>query len=191
MHKLWSGLGLAQKLTIIGLVVVMFGVISYFIAKSTEPNWGVLYSDLSEPDAVAVIENLKKAGYAYKISDDKKTILVPQDQKEDLRLMVAENDVIHDSNPGFELLDKVQLGATDFQNKLTRQRIYQGELTRTIEKISGIKKARVQLADPERSIFSEQDELPSASVMLMLEPGMKMKPEQVKAVKNLVAYGIP
>lgn len=191
ISKLWSGLEFTQKFTILILAISTFAAIAYFVAKSTEPNWGVLYSDLSEPDAVAVIENLKKSGYQYKLSDDKKTILVPTDQKEDLRLMIAENDVIHDSNPGFELLDKVQLGATDFQNKLTKQRIYQGELTRTIEKIRGVKKARVQLAEPERSIFSENDDLPSASVMLILEPGFNLKPDQVKAIKNLVAYGIP
>lgn len=191
LKKLWDGLELPQKMAIVVLVIISVGAISYFVTKSTEPNWGVLYSDLAETDAVAVVENLKKAGYPYKISDDKKSILVPNDVKEDLRVLIAENDVIHDSNPGFELLDKIQLGATDFQNKLTRQRIFQGELTRTIERIKGIKKARVQLADPERSIFSDQDEQPSASVMLILEPGVKLKPDQVKAIKNLVAYGIP
>lgn len=191
ISRLWRGLGFMQKLAILVLLIVTVVAISYFVAKSTEPNWAVLYSDLSEPDAVAVVEHLKKAGYSYKISDDKKSILVPADLKEELRIMIAQNDVIHDSNPGFELLDKLQLGATDFQNKLTRQRIFQGELTRTIEKISGIKKARVQLADPERSVFSDQDESPSASVMLILEPGVRLKQEQIKAIKNLVAYGVP
>ena len=191
MKKLWSGLDFFQKLAIIILVIVTAVAISYFIAKSTEPQWGVLYSELSEPDAVAVIENLKKAGYPYKLSDDKQTILVPEQLKEDLRVMIAQNDIIHDSNPGFELLDKMQLGATDFQNKLTKQRIFQGELTRTIEKIDGIKKARVQLADPERSIFDDRNSEPSASVMLILEPGVKLKKDQIKAVKNLVAYSIP
>lgn len=191
LKKLWNGLEFTQKLSIIVLAIITVVAISYFVAKSTEPNWGVLYSDLSEPDAVAVVESLKKANYPYKLSEDKKAILVPATLKEDLRLMIAENDVIHDSNPGFELLDKIQLGATDFQNKLTKQRIFQGELTRTIERIRGIKKARIQLADPERSIFSEKEDVPSASVMLILEPGAKIGPEQVKAIKNLVAYGVP
>lgn len=191
LKKIWASLGLPQKLAIVVLVVISGVAISYFAAKSTEPNWGVLYSDLNETDAAAVIESLKKSGNAFKLSDDKKTILVPADQKEDLRLMVAEKGVIKDSNPGFELLDKVQLGATDFQNKLTRQRIYQDELTKTIEKIRGIKKARIQLADPERSIFADKEEAPSASVMLILEPGVKVGADQVKAIKNIVAYGIP
>ena len=106
-------------------------------------------------------------------------------------MFVAENDLIKDTSGGFELLDDLQLGSTDFKNKLTKQRIFQGELTRSIEKIRGVSKARVQLAEPERSIFSDQDEVPSASVVLILEPGVKLKPSQILAIKNLVAYSVP
>jgi len=191
IKKLWGGLDLAQKFGMLALTVVTVAVAAYFLAKSMEPNWAVLYSDLSEPDAVSVVENLKKNGYPYKIADDKKTILVPADKKDDLRVFVAENDLIKNSTPGFELLDDLQLGSTDFKNKLTKQRIFQGELTRSIEKMNGIKSARIQLAEPERSIFEDQDEEPTASVMLILNPGYKLKNSQVKAIKNLVAYAVP
>lgn len=190
-RKLWGGLDLNQKFSVAALSLVAVVACVYFIIKSTEPNWSVLYSDLAEPDVMAISESLKKTGYAYKISDDKKAILVPADKKEELRMFVAENDLIQDSSPGFELLDDLQLGSTDFKNKLTKQRIFQGELTRSIEKINGIVKARVQIAEPERSVFAENDEEPSASVILILEPGYKMKASQVTAVKNLVAYSIP
>lgn len=189
--KLWSGLDLAQKFGMIALTVVTLVVAIFFLVKSLEPNWSVLYTDLSEPDAVAITESLKKNGYAYKIADDQKTILVPAEQKDNLRVFVAENDLIKNSTPGFELLDDMQLGSTDFKNQLTKQRIFQGELTRSIEKMNGIKNARIQIAEPERSIFEEQDEEPTASVMLILDPGYKLKTSQVKAIKNLVAYSIP
>ena len=191
IKKLWKGLDLAQKFGMLALTIVTIVVATYFLVKSMEPNWAVLYSDLSEPDAVSVTENLKKNGYAYKIADDKKTILVPASQKDELRIFVAENDLIKNSTPGFELLDDLQLGSTDFKNKLTKQRIFQGELTRSIEKMNGIKSVRIQIAEPERSIFEEQDEEPTASVMLILDPGYKLKSSQVKAIKNLVAYAIP
>lgn len=191
IKKLWGGLDLAQKFGILALTVVTIVVATYFLVKSMEPNWAVLYTDLSEPDAVAVTENLKKNGYAYKIADDKKTILVPASQKDELRVYVAENDLIKNSTPGFELLDNLELGSTDFKNKLTKQRIFQGELTRSIEKMNGIKNVRIQIAEPERSIFEQQDEEPTASVMLILDPGYKLKSSQVKAIKNLVAYAVP
>lgn len=190
-RKLWNDLDLAQKFGMLALTIVTIVVATYFLVKAMEPNWAVLYTDLSEPDAVAVTESLKKNGYAYKIADDQKTILVPASQKDELRVYVAENDLIKNSTPGFELLDNLQLGSTDFKNKLTRQRIFQGELTRSIEKMNGIKNVRIQLAEPERSIFEDKDEAPSASVMLILDPGYTLKSSQVKAIKNLVAYSVP
>ena len=189
--KLWNGLELGQKFGIVVLSAITLVVTGFFITKSLEPNWSVLYSDLSEQDSIAITESLKKSGYAYKVSSDKKSVLVPADKIDELRIYVAENDLIQDSAPGFELLDDMQLGSTDFKNKLTKQRIYQGELTRSIEKMNGVRKVRVQIADPERSVFMDKDESPSASVMLILEPGYKLKTSQVKAIKNLVAYSIP
>lgn len=191
LQKIWRSLDLPQKATTIVLIGLTIFAISYFAGKATEPDWSLLYSDLNETDAVAVVDHLKQAGYMYKLSDDKRSVFVPADLKEELRIEVAEADIIQDSNPGFELLDQVNFGATDFHNQMTKQRIYQDEITRTIEKISGVRKARVQLAEPERSVFADKDEDPSASVMLILEPGYKLKTEQIKAIKNLVAYAVP
>ena len=191
IKRVFNGLEIGQKFALVTLVAITLMAATFFAFKLSEPNWEVLYSDLSEPDAVAVIEGLKKGGYAYKISKDKQAILVPSNLVDDLRVYVAENDLIQDSTPGFELLDEMQLGSTDFKNELTKQRIFQGELTRSIEKMAGIKKARVQLAQPERSVFTDNDEIPSASVMLILQGGYKLKSNQVKAIKNLVAYSVP
>ncbi len=191
MKKLWKGLNVPQRFGLIVLLLVTVILSTFFIVKSFEPDLTVLYSDLAEADVATITENLKKNGYSFKLTDDKKTILVPASQKDEMRLYVAENDLIQNSNPGFELLDNMQLGSTDFKNNLTKQRIFQGELTRSIEKMEGVKSVRVQLAQPERSIFEDKDEIPSASVMLILDPGYKLKASQVKAIKNLVAYGVP
>ena len=156
-----------------------------------EPDWVVLYSDLNEVNALTIVENMKKNGYQYKLSEDKQTVLVPSSVRDEMRVFVAENDLIKNADTGFELLDNMQLGSTDFKNKLTKQRIFQGEITRAIEKIQGIKYAKVQLAEPERSIFEDNDAKPTASVMLVLEPGYRLKSSQVKAIKNLVAYSVP
>lgn len=191
VRRLWNGLDGAQKFGMLVIVIITLVAATFFLSKAMEPDWAVLYSDLNEPNAVSVIEGLKKNGHPYKLSEDKKTILVPSNVRDELRVFVVENDLIQNETSGFELLDDMQLGSTDFKNKLTKQRIYQGELTRAIEKMHGIKYAKVQLAEPERSIFQDKDEAPSASVMLVLEPGYRLKTTQVKAIKNLVAFSVP
>ena len=168
VKKLWNGLDGGQKLGMLMLIVVTIIAATFFLSKAMEPDWVVLYSDLNEIDSVSIVEGMKKNGYKYKVSDDHKSILVPSKVKDEMRVFVAENDLIKNREGGFELLDDMQLGSTDFKNKLTKQRIFQGELTRSIEKIQGIKYARVQLAEPERSIFEDSDEKPTASVVLIL-----------------------
>ena len=191
VKKLWNGLDEGQKLGMLALLVITIVAATFFLSKAMEPDWVVLYSDLNEVNALTIVENMKKNGYRYKVSEDKKTILVPSNIRDEMRIFVAENDLIKNTDTGFELLDDMQLGSTDFKNKLTKQRIFQGEITRAIEKIQGIKYAKVQLAEPERSIFQDTDEKPTASVVLVLEPGYKLKSAQVKAIKNLVAYSVP
>ena len=191
LQRLWGGLDIGQKFGLVTLMGFTLVAVTFLVMKSTEPNWAVLYSDLTEADAVAVSESIKKSGYPVKVSKDRKAVLVPADKQDDLRLYVAQNDLIQDREHGFELLDDLQLGSTDFKNQLTKQRIFQGELTRSIERINGIAKARVQIAEPERSVFADRDEAPTASVILILQPGYRIKTEQVKAIKNLVAYAVP
>ena len=90
IKKLWLKLDINQKFSIAALIVAMIVVGIFFIFKATEPNWTVLYSDLSKEDVKAITESLKKSGYGYKLSDDRTTILVRNQDKEDLRLFVAE-----------------------------------------------------------------------------------------------------
>ena len=191
VKKLWNGLDGNQKLGMLALIVVTIVAATFFLSKAMEPDWVVLYSDLNEVNATSIVEGLKKNGYRYKVSEDHKSILVPSNVRDEMRVFVAENDLIKNGDTGFELLDDMQLGSTDFKNRLTKQRIFQGELTRSIEKIQGVRYARVQLAEPERSIFEDNDEKPTASVVLVLESGYKIKSSQVKAIKNLVAYAVP
>ena len=101
----------------LGLIVVTLVAATFFLSKAMEPDWVVLYSDLNEVNAISIIENMKKNGYQYKVSEDKKTILVPSSTRDDMRIFVAENDLIKNGDGGFELLDDMSLGSTDFKNK--------------------------------------------------------------------------
>ena len=54
IKKIWDKFDLNQKFIIAALLVVAMVVCIYFIFKATEPNWSVLYSDLSRDDVAAI-----------------------------------------------------------------------------------------------------------------------------------------
>ena len=121
IKKLWNGLDEGQKLGMLVLILVTIVAATFFLSKAMEPDWVVLYSDLNEVNALTIVDNMKKNGYQYKLSDDKKSVLVPSNVRDEMRVFVAENDLIKTDGAGFEILDNMQLGSTDFKNKLTSQ----------------------------------------------------------------------
>jgi len=100
---------------------------------------------------------------------------------------IASKDLICGVDPGFEFLIKKKMGLTEFQEKVTYQRALEGELSRTIMGIKGIKSARVHLALPKETIFIEKERPPSASVLIQLRPGYQLTSSQIKGIVNLVS----
>jgi flagellar M-ring protein FliF len=49
----------------------------------------------------------------------------------------------------------------------------------------------VNIGIPEKSIFLREEDEPTASVLIRLKTGHELTPEQVKAVRNLVALSVP
>lgn len=71
------------------------------------------------------------------------------------------------------------------------KRSLEGELARTIASIQGVRKARVHLAIPKRSVFVRDATEPRASVFVDVYSGRKIEVGQIKAISNLVASSIP
>ena len=76
IKKLWGALELPQKIMFALVFIAMVGALTFFIAKTTEPNWSVLYSDLQQQDVMAITESLKKNGYNVYGVDNSENMLV-------------------------------------------------------------------------------------------------------------------
>ncbi|MGA1824751.1 MAG: flagellar basal-body MS-ring/collar protein FliF, partial [bacterium] len=66
----------------------------------------------------------------------------------------------------------------------------QGELAKTISHMSEIEWAKVLLVMPEETIFEEDKKEPSASVLVHLKQGKKLKEEQIEGILYLVASSV-
>ncbi len=73
---------------------------------------------------------------------------------------------------------------------LNAKRATEGELARTIRSIQGVQSARVLLNMPKKQLFEDDVQSPSASIMLVTG-GRRLSQDQVRAIRNLVAAGVP
>jgi len=89
-----------------------------------------------------------------------------------------------------EMLDKPQLGLTDFQLRLNYQRALEGELARTIGTIKGVQRAQVHLVLPESSPLRKLDRPAEAAVVLTLQPGFTLASDAVQGITYIVSNSV-
>ncbi|WPM31644.1 flagellar basal-body MS-ring/collar protein FliF [Hydrogenobacter sp. T-2] len=180
-----------QKIALIAIPILTLVALIALITLATKPNYTVLYSGLSQEDMSAVMVELDKEGINYKVGQDGRSILVPEQQARDIRLKLAAKGIPSKGIVGYEVFDRTGMGVSDFQNQVNFKRAVEGELARTILRMSGIEDVRVNIGMPQRSIFLREEEEPTASVFVKLKPGYELTPEQVKAIRNLVSASVP
>jgi flagellar M-ring protein FliF len=181
----------ARLFVLLGLVGagVAIGVVS-LLWMSREAEQSVLYAHLTMDDAAAMASKLKEMGVPYRLEGDGTTILVPASMVHDMRLRLATEGLPRGGGAGFELFDQRNFGMTEFMQKLNYRRALQGELARTISQLDAVHSARVHIVLPEKSLFLEQQDKPTASVVLKLAPGRRLTPEQIRGIAHLVASSV-
>lgn len=151
-----------------------------------------LYASMENLDSGQVTEVLEMHDVPFKVDPKTGVLLVANEHVHRARLKLAAAGLPGDKSVGFELLDQEQpLGTSQFMETARFRRSLEGELSRTISSLKTVRSARVHLAIPRRSVFVRDRREPSASVLIDLYAGLGIKPEQVKAIANLVASSIP
>src|SRR5690606_1246780 len=79
---------------------------------------------------------------------------------------------------------------TDFSEKVNYRRAIEGELSRSIQRLKGVRSAVVHVTMPETHPFRRSQENASASVSLELEAGASLSHEAIQGIKYLVASSV-
>lgn len=176
----------------IGVGVFVLGVFLSLVLLTllSRPDYQVLFSGLSSDDAGAVVAALQERGTPYQLSDGGSTVLVPSEEVLDTRIALATSGLPTGGVVGFEIFNTTRLGETEADRQLRYQWALQGELTRTIRQIYEVADARVHIVLPKRSLFVQESQPATASVLLQLHPGAQLSRSQVRAIANLVATSV-
>jgi len=174
-----------------GGVAIILAIMVAVWMWSQAPEYRVLFSNYSDRDGGAITAALDQMAVPYKFSEGGSAILVPSEQIHDLRLKLAAQGLPKGGNVGFELMENQKLGTSQFLEQVNYQRSLEGELARSIQSLGSVSSARVHLALPKPSVFVRDQQKPTASVLLNLQPGRALDPGQVSAIVHLVASSVP
>ncbi len=183
-------LSVSQKVSLMVAVAAVMTVVMLAAVWSKKPDFQPVYSAATSESMTEVVSLLNEKGIPSKLSVDGMTLAVPSDKVPEARLAIAGEGVLSPGGAGFELFDGKQIGMTDFMQKLNYQRALQGELARTISQLSEVDNARVHIVMRKESLFEEQDEGGSASVVIGLKRGRGLSQSQINGITQLVANAV-
>lgn len=179
-----------KKVAVGGVVALLFVGLLFFTFFLPQSRFQPLYNQLRPEYAGEVAAFLRDNDIPYKVADDGSTILVPSDKVHEVRLQLASNGLPRGGVVGMELWDRVGIGETEFDRRVKYVRALQGELTRTILEIDSVENARVHIALPEQSLFTQAERPATASVFVECRPGTSLSLEQIRAIAHLMATSV-
>lgn len=189
-RQTWGKFALKQRVFLVCFAAVVVAVFIGLVIWINQPDYRLLLGNLPPEDANRVVAMLQGEKVKYRLEDGGTSILVPASDVYDMRLKVAGSNTIQGAGQGFEIFDNIQVGETDFVQKMKYQRALQGELSRTIGEFPGVESARVHLVLPHKSLFIEEQQNPSASVVLKMKPGSQFENKDVEPIVNLLVMSV-
>jgi flagellar M-ring protein FliF len=184
-----KSLGAARLTAMAAVTLTLIGFFIFLMIRMTAPQMVPLFTDLSVEDSASIIKDLERQAIQYELKNDGAIVMVPKDKVARLRMKLAESGLPKGGGVGYEIFDKSDaLGATSFIQNINHLRALEGELARTIRGIDRVQSARVHLVLPERALFSRDKAEASASIVLKVRGSLE--PQQVRAIRHLVATAV-
>lgn len=169
----------------VGVAALVFGISKW----ATAPDWVPAFTNQPIATVGLMTDKLSAAGIAFKLDRGGSDILVSANDVARARVELAKDGLPSAGRPGLELFDQPSWGMTDFTQRINYRRALEGELERTIGKMTGVQSAQVHLALPEEASFRSQNTPANASVVLKTG-GAPPGQDVVQGIAHLVAGSV-
>ena len=190
LKNLFKSLSVGKRIALLILATGSIAGFVFLMNWAGEPEFYPLYSNLDASDAGVILNRLKEQKIPYRLSANGSTILIPQERIYETRMELASAGLPQGGSIGFELFDDTKLGMTEFAQNVNYQRALQGELVRTINGFAEVESCRVHIVMPEKSLFIDEEQPASASVVLKLRHGQWLTQQQVQGIVHLVSSSV-
>jgi flagellar M-ring protein FliF len=182
-------LGTTSRLIVGAIALVTIAAIFYIVMSAGGAAYTPAFTNLDARSAGDLQAALAGAGIPSKLADGGATVQVPSSKVSEARVAAGKAGV-GSSRADWSLLDKSSLSQTDGQWQMKVQRVRSDLLASQIEDIAGVCRATVNLAIPERAVFSADQDQPHASVNLDTCGGV-LTDTAVRGIVALVAGAVP
>lgn len=183
-----------MTLAIAAGAVLLLAIVLTVVLRSSGSGYTVLYNDISPLEASQVYQTLLELGAKPKINSNRQ-IMVPENEYDIWIFQLAALGYPRTALT-YDIFSS-HTGLTSTESEKKQWLIYQlqDRIQATLMRIDGVTNATVTINVPDSSgsvwQTAESKEKATAGVLLTLGKDVKLRSEQVAAIKNLVASSVP
>ena len=175
----------------LAVCALAFLAASVFVVKMAgAPSYSTVMTGLDPTKASQVTAALDSQGIGWELQNGGTALAVEKGKTQQARIALAGKGLNMPTQPGFELLDKQKLGASNLQQQLAYQRGLEGQIAQTVGQIQGVQGAQVRLTMPKDDLFADEQR-PATAAVLLGGDGAALDPGAVRGIANLVASSVP
>ena len=187
----WKALSIRQRVGLLaGTALIAMAAVCLAAWLLHDP-YVPLASSLDSGRLNELTRELDRAKVTYRVGENADAVAVPHSQLGKARAATEGSDFGVPPSVGLELFKEADFSTTDFAQRINYQRALQGELTRTIQTIAGVRSARVHVILADGGLFKRNAAKASAAVSVALQPGKVLTSSQVHGIQRLVAASVP
>jgi flagellar M-ring protein FliF len=188
--KVIDRLGSVGRLVVGGIAVATIAAVFYLVTSAGPASYVPAFTNLTPTQAGQVQSTLASAKIPTKLGGTGDIVEVPSASVDQARIAVETAGLAVDgSHEGYQLLDKLGMSSTDFQQNVAMKRALEGELENQIQNINGVSEATVNLALPQQTLFLADQKQATASVQLTIAGGA-LDDSAVRGIQRLVANAV-
>lgn len=191
LPKRFAAMGTGLKLAVLSVVALAIVGAILGTVLSGGGTYQYVYTNLTPEDSAEAASLLKASGVPFRVEAGSSALAVPASKVYDARLLLAGAGLPRGGGVGFEIFDKGDLGVSEFTQKVNLRRATEGELARTIGRLSAVRSARVHITFGQHGLYRDEDKEASAAVVVNLQPGRVLGDRELQGVRHLVASAVP
>jgi flagellar M-ring protein FliF len=196
--KFINNLNTAQRAVIIGgfslLFILLVGLLVYSSIKAEDKKLNyTIATNLTKSQVMLASDELEASGILFAVigTGNNLTLKTSKEFINIAKIKLVTSEAATTKHVGWEIFEKSSLGTTNFENKVKYLRALEGELSRSLESLTGVLRANVKVAIPKDTIFTEKKNDTTASAMVSLKPGAFLTQKQIDGIKNFIASAVP
>lgn len=188
-----------RRIIAIAVAAVLVIAIGFFIFNSSQPNENQgklvpLVREIDQSRAFEIIAKLKSVNIEAKVNNGEKPgeyiVEVYENAVETSYLALSRTNLLEDDDYG--LFDSNDWAASDYDKRIKLQRAINGDLSRIISRMDGLRAATVRVNVPEQQLFTEMQASTTATVQIELEnEANQLTKEQAKSIVNILRGYVP